>query len=486
MTSSDLPLVHCLDNDLSMVQMFDRLSTLPGCLWLDSAARGPELEPGGDHAGRYSFLCADPVDQIVAFVRDENPWPKLRRWCNGLPRYRVADLPPFQGGIAGLWGYEAASWLEPIERAAIDDLPTPAISVGLYDWVICHDRLRALSWILSWGFRRDDLSPCGQTARARLEQVQSWLRSPPSQPQMATGQDCSQPTQATCKPHPFHSTHWPDVRSNFSSLGFRRAIDIIIESIRDGDLFQANLSQRLLTPALTDSCSLAMRLREANPAPFAGYYNGGSFQIISSSPEGFLRLRNRVVQTRPIKGTAARTGDDSMDRKLAAELNDSEKERAENVMIVDLMRNDLSRVCEDDSVRVSKLCGIESYAHVQHLVSVVEGRLAHGLSAIDMLAACFPGGSVTGAPKIEAMKTIARLEPTVRGPYCGSLGYISCGGDAEFSVLIRTITATAGWWQIPVGGGITLRSNSAAEETETWIKAEGMLRAIRVEPTPQR
>jgi para-aminobenzoate synthetase component 1 len=210
----------------------------------------------------------------------------------------------------------------------------------------------------------------------------------------------------------------------------------------------------------------------------AGFYDGGRFQVLSSSHEGFLRVRRGWVETRPIKGTVARTGDETADRAAADRLRASEKDHAENVMIVDLMRNDLSRVCEDDSVVVDQLCVVERYAFVQHLVSVVTGRLRPGVNAIDLLAACFPGGSVTGAPKIEAMQTIARLEPTRRGPYCGSLGYVSTGGAAEFNILIRTLTATGGWLQIPVGGGITAQSDPVDEERETWVKAEGMLRAI--------
>ncbi len=252
----------------------------------------------------------------------------------------------------------------------------------------------------------------------------------------------------------------------------------IVESIQAGDCFQVNLSQKLVTPATSHPAGLMLRLRQENAAPFAGYYDGGDFQLISSSPEGFLRVRDRMVQTRPIKGTRKRTGDVTQDLRLAAELSASAKDRAENVMIVDLMRNDLSRVCDDETVRVLKLCGVEAYAHVQHLVSVVEGRLRSDLDSIDLLAACFPGGSITGAPKIEAMRSIASIEPTRRGAYCGSLGYISCGGDAEFNILIRTITVKDGWWQIPVGGGITRQSDALEEERETWVKAAGILKAI--------
>ncbi len=275
-----------------------------------------------------------------------------------------------------------------------------------------------------------------------------------------------------------HPTNVAGVRSNFTSAAFRSAISEIVESICQGDSFQVNLAQRLLIEASLSSPELYRRLRRHNPAPFGAYYNGNGFQVLSSSPEGFLQVRGDHVETRPIKGTVRRTGDSGTDSELAEQLLSSEKDRAENVMIVDLLRNDLSRVCTDESVQVRQLCGLERYQYVQHLVSVVEGTLAEHQSVVDLLRACFPGGSVTGAPKIEAMKTIARLEPNPRGPYCGSIGYISCGGNADLNILIRTITATGGYWQIPVGGGITARSDAASEEAETWAKAEGMLRAI--------
>ncbi len=480
-----LPFVLALPSEFSISDAFTKLHSIRGRVWFDSASRGPELEPGGDHAGRYSFLSADPVDRISAFPGDPTPWPQLSAWCDALPKSKIADLPPFQGGLAGLWGYEAGSWLEPVGHAQINDLPTPAISVGLYDWVICHDRLKGKSWLVSWGFNSLDFKPCAKKAKERASSVLDWLNQSTSTTLASDLLSDDSLSKREVADHstfglaPRFGTHWPGVWSNFSSADYQKAIRTIIESIRDGDSFQVNLSQRLLTKATCSSESLTLQLRQANPAPFAGYYDGGEFQVISSSPEGFLRLRNGVVQTRPIKGTAPRTGDDMVDDRLAMELGNSEKDRAENVMIVDLMRNDLSRVCEDESVRVNQLCGTERYAHVQHLVSVVEGRLRPGVSAIDMLAACFPGGSVTGAPKIEAMRAIASLEPNARGPYCGSLGYISCGGDAEFNILIRTITATRDLWQIPVGGGITLKSDPPSEERETWVKAEGMLRAIR-------
>ncbi len=268
------------------------------------------------------------------------------------------------------------------------------------------------------------------------------------------------------------------VTSNFSRQSYYAAVSDVVQRICDGDSFQVNLAQRLLRVADRSSADLYRRLRTENPAPLGAYYDGGDFQVLSSSPEGFLKVRGRHVQTRPIKGTVRRTGHDDINLKLAQKLIASEKDRAENVMIVDLMRNDLSRVCDDESVVVTQLCNVERYQFVQHLVSVVEGRLLPGLSVVDLLKACFPGGSVTGAPKIEAMRTIAELEKHPRGPYCGSMGYIGAGGNADFNILIRTITAAHGYWQVQVGGGITARSIPESEEYETWSKAEGMLRAM--------
>jgi para-aminobenzoate synthetase component 1 len=269
-----------------------------------------------------------------------------------------------------------------------------------------------------------------------------------------------------------------NLTSNFSADAYRRAIQQTIDYIHAGDVFQVNLSQRLLHAACSSSVDLYCRLRERNPSPFAGYLDGGYWQIASASPERFVRVDNGHVETRPIKGTRARAQRPEADLFAGDELRASDKDRAENIMIVDLLRNDLSRTCRPESVRVSQLCGLETYEYVQHLVSVVEATLRNDLTAIDVLRTAFPGGSVTGAPKIRAMEIIAELEPTVRGAYCGSLGYIGLDGRMDTSILIRTITAARGWWQLPVGGGIVAQSNPQEEYEETWHKAAGMLRAL--------
>lgn len=469
--SPDLPICRPLESGISLEQAFEQLASCPGCLWLDSASQGDSSEAGS--IGRFSFLTADPVDTIVASLGESDPWPLLDAWCRRLPGDCDPTLPPFQGGIAGLIGYESATWLEPVPTARDNDLPTAAISLGLYDWTIAVDHQTDRAWIISQGLGVDDPTQRLHVARERADAVEAFL----------AGDRSRLPTRQQNKSAQTGNSG-DELRSNFTSDEFRDGVAEIVRSICEGDSFQVNLAQRLLKQADLSSPELYRRLRATNPAPFSAYYAGGDFEVLSSSPEGFLRVRSGLVQTRPIKGTIRRTGDEQQDDRLAEQLARSEKDRAENVMIVDLMRNDLSRVCTDDSVTVQQLCEIERYQYVQHLVSVVEGRLRQGMTVADLLRACFPGGSVTGAPKIEAMRTIARLEPNPRGPYCGSIGYISCGGDADFNILIRTITAAHGYWQIPVGGGITARSEPAAEEAETWTKAEGMLRAIGIRVQP--
>lgn len=431
-------------------------------MWLDSAS--------SSSVGRYSFLTCDPIEQLAAFPGDANPWPTLQTWCKGLPMDHDPSLPPFQGGIAGLIGYEAAIWLDDVGHAAIDDLPTPAISVGLYDWTIAVDHQAGAAWIVAQGLASRSPGGRAESARRRIDEVLQWLQQPSATSNVSADASAPQANQ--------HPTDRAGVTSNFTRDGFCDAVADVVRRIRDGDSFQVNLAQRLLRRSDRPSPDLYLQLRRSNPAPMGAYYNGDDFQVCSSSPEGFLRVDGRCVQTRPIKGTVRRTGHDDIDLKLSQKLSASEKDWAENVMIVDLMRNDLSRVCEDDSVTVTQLCKIERYQFVQHLVSVVEGTLSADANVADLLMTCFPGGSVTGAPKIEAMRTIAELERHPRGPYCGSIGYIGCGGKADFNILIRTITAAHGYWQIPVGGGITARSVPATEEYETWSKAEGMLRAM--------
>ncbi len=449
------------------VDVFRRLASLPHCLFLDSALRDPWL-------GRYSFVAADPFQFLQAHAKQPDVWADVQRlWQQGTSARRD-DLPPFQGGVAGLFGYDLNRSLERIPSPQHNEFQIPDLVLGFYDVVVAFDHLASRAWIISQGLPETEPLARRERAVERMRQVGEMLRRPP-----APLSCCPHQPIERCELVP-QFANWDDPRltSNFSRAGFEQAIGRGIEYIRAGDIFQVNLAQRLLYPAQHGAVELYQRLRQRNPAPFSAFFDGGDFQVVSASPERFLAVRNRQVETRPIKGTRQRCRLPEADLFAASDLLTSEKDRAENVMIVDLLRNDLSRVCYPDSVYVSDLCRLETYQYVQHLVSVVQGELAPGRTAIDLIRAAFPGGSITGAPKVRAMEIIAELEPTARGAYCGSLGYLGFDGSLDLSILIRTITAARGWWQFPVGGGIVAQSDPAREYDETWHKAIGLVRAL--------
>jgi len=269
------------------------------------------------------------------------------------------------------------------------------------------------------------------------------------------------------------------LHSNFTRDGYLQAVARVIEYIHAGDLFQANLSQRLEVRLAEPPLALYRRLRRLNPAPFAAYFDCGGLIVASSSPERFLRVHEgRGVEARPIKGTRPRGVSPEHDAALGLALTESEKDRAENVMIVDLLRNDLSRVCRPGTVRVPELFALEHYATVHHLVSTVVGELAPEHDAVDLLRAAFPGGSITGAPKVRAMQIIAELEPTQRGVYCGSIGYLSVTGALDTSIVIRTYVVLGHAVYFQVGGGIVADSDPEQEYRETFHKARGLVAAI--------
>jgi para-aminobenzoate synthetase component 1 len=270
------------------------------------------------------------------------------------------------------------------------------------------------------------------------------------------------------------------IASNFTRGGYEAVVQQVVDYILAGDIFQANLSQRFLAdlPAELDGWSLYRRLRTRNPAPFAAYLRTGEVEIVSASPERFLKLADRRVETRPIKGTRPRGSTPEEDRRLGEELLASAKDRAENVMIVDLLRNDLSRVCRDHTVLTPEICALESFATVHHLVSTVTGELRPGLDPVDLLRATFPGGSITGAPKIRAMEIIAELEPTQRGPYCGAIGWLGGDGWMDTSITIRTYAIKDRRVAFQAGGGIVADSDPAAEYDETLDKARALIEAL--------
>jgi para-aminobenzoate synthetase component 1 len=471
------PVVVPLGTNLAPEEALLRLARRRHALFLDSALRDPAL-------GRYSFLAADPFDflSVPTISAPADGTDALALLAARLAPWRadtVPGLPPFQGGAAGLWAYDLNRSLEQVDRPAFDEFGTPALAVGLYDVVLAFDHRSGEAWIISQGFPEREPVARRRRASERAAEFQSWLAEPAAvvmpahSAARAIAADCLAPSFATAGP--------AGLVSNFSAAAYVAMVERAIEYIRAGDLFQVNLSQRLLFPARESAVALYLRLRRCNPAPFAAYFDLGEFQIASASPERFLKVVGDEVETRPIKGTRQRTRQPEADLFAGDELSQSEKDRAENVMIVDLMRNDLAKVCHADSVRVTQLCQLESYAFVQHLVSAVRGRLKPGRGALDLLRATFPGGSISGAPKVRAMQIIAELEPTARGPYCGALGYVGFDGSADTNLLIRTVTAGRGWWQAPVGGGIVAQSHPQREYEETWHKAAGLLKAFERE-----
>ena len=457
-----------------------RLQGLPYLLFLDSAATQ-------DTRSRYSFLTADPfelveatgrriswqgadgggemIGNVLEFVRE-----RLRPWA----RPAAPGLPPFQGGAAGYLGYDFAAVLERIPGHRYRDIAGPDVALGLYDWVLCWDHQAGRAWVISTGMPATGAAASARAGqrlelvRQRLNRAAGWARPP-----------VVEPTLPACPTTMIDGR----VASTFSREDYLGSVQRVVDYILAGDVFQVNLSQRLETPAPADLFALYTDLRRRNPAPFAAYLDFGARQILSASPERFLHYdpSTHVVETRPIKGTRPRGRPGTDDALLGEQLRESEKDRAENVMIVDLLRNDLSRVCEPGTVRVPGLLQLEVHPTVFHLVSTITGRLRPGLDAADLLCAAFPGGSITGAPKVRAMEIIAELEPTHRGPYCGSIGYWSVTGALDTSIVIRSYVASGGRLYFQVGGGIVADSDPEQEYRETLDKAAALITAASVE-----
>ena len=426
----------------------------------------------GDPRSRYAFIAADPF-KIMTSKADRvtvdgesiiaNPFEILREELARFPLKSTSELPPFQGGAVGYFGYELAQHLERIPLAPMDDMQFPDMAVGFFDVVMAFDTQEGRAWVLSCGYPEREPARRRARARSRADAFEALLASgeiPAGPPSMHPG--------------------ITEVRSNFTRVDYQAAVQRVIDYIFAGDIFQANLSQRFQAELAANDTPFALyrRLRADNPAPFAAYLDLGGVVVASSSPERFLKLQDGQVETRPIKGTRPRSPDPGLDRALAEELCASEKDRAENVMIVDLLRNDISRVCLDDSVQVPRLCALESFATVHHLVSTIEGRLRPDATAVDLLEACFPGGSITGAPKIRAMEIIAELEPTLRGPYCGNIGYLGFDGAMDSNIAIRTFAIKGSQVTFQAGGGIVADSDPAAEYQETLDKAQALLKAL--------
>jgi para-aminobenzoate synthetase component 1 len=479
-----LPLVKEVSGAPEPEDLFTCLEAEPWVLWLDTSLPGQEW-------GRFSFLAVDPF-RVLRGRAGRSEWigPRGVRSASGDPltelqgalaRHRLPPregLPPFCGGAGGMFGYELAADLEAIPAAACRDLRIPDVEIGLYDLVVGWDRTEGRCWIASTG-APDRSAVAKDRAARRLRQAEDWLEGgpPPAANRVPGGSGLIFEITPPPATHPVPGS--PGFRSTFSPAGYRGAVQRAIEWIRAGDIYQVNLSQRFETRSEECPTRLYRRLREASPAPFGAFFAGDGFSILSTSPERFLQVTaSGRAQTRPIKGTRARSEDPLEDRRLAVELEASVKDRAENLMIVDLLRNDLSRVCQPDSVRAVDLFRVESYRTVHHLVSTVEGRLDEGRLAEDLFTAAFPCGSVTGAPKIRAMEIISELEPVARGPYCGALGYMGFGADMDTSVSIRIAVATEGRIVFHAGGAVVADSDPDAEYLETLDKARAIVSAV--------
>jgi para-aminobenzoate synthetase component 1 len=474
-----LPLVSELVDPPTPVEACVRFLDLPYPLLLESAVVSEE-------SGRYSYLAADPFLILLSKGGElewrsavgrrtgrGDPFEALERLLGEHAQEPLDDLPPFQGGAAGYLAYDLCHHLERLPSPPFDDLHLPDLCLALYDWTIAWDHLLGRAWLFSTGLPGRGGAGSAR-ARARAESTRARLLGPsPPRPQPLAGR-----LPARSAPETHAVPGLPGIRSTFSREAYLRAVERVREYIGAGDIFQANLSQRLEAAVDEHPFDLYERLRSRNAAPFAGYFDFGEASAVSASPERFLSLLGGRVLTEPIKGTSPRGLTPRHDSALGFALFESEKNRAENVMIVDLLRNDLSKVCEDKTVEVPELCRIERYATVHHLVSKVVGRLRPGLGPVDLLRATWPGGSITGAPKVRAMEIIAELEPTRRNLYTGSLGYFSFGGASETSIAIRTFVVRNRRAYFQAGGGIVFDSDPEGEYEETLDKARGMAAAL--------
>jgi para-aminobenzoate synthetase component I len=465
------PLIREVTSLHTPESLVERVRGEPGIVLLRSALVDSQ------HA-RYSFVTARPFLTFRSggsrcelnaadrrHIQFGNPWHALDALMSRYELLDEVDLPfPF-GGCFGYWGYDLKNFVEAkLPRRALNDMELPDCHVGFYDSLVVFDHRLGKTWIVSTGLGVD-----GSRSENRADQqLAFWQHALESKP--AEGAHRASPI--------LH--HASRVTSNFSPAAFIAAVEHAQRYIRAGDIYQVNLAQRLSASCSLSGWEIFERLAEVSPAPFSAYLDCGDFQIASSSPEMFLRLSGPHIQTRPIKGTRPRSADPTRDAQLTYELQTSPKEMAELVMITDLLRNDLGKVCEYGSVQVPELVRLERYPQVQHLVSTVEGRLRPDATHFAAFASCFPGGSITGAPKIRAMEIIDELEPVTRGPYTGALGYLGFNRESQLSILIRTAISKERMACFHVGAGIVADSVPSAEYEETLAKAGGFLAALEL------
>ncbi|MBI5396354.1 MAG: aminodeoxychorismate synthase component I [Verrucomicrobia bacterium] len=461
--------------------------------------------------GRRSIVACDPVvvfeargDTVgikggtIHFEAPGNPFTALRDLARrfrsaGIPAgsdgemkgTTPAGMPALRGAFIGYFGYGLRQFVERVPARIEDDTGAADAWFGVYDRLLVFDHERNEATIVSTGVNEFG-QPDARRARQRADELIQLLSVPailPAAGLPAGGGGTDLEVRSTSGRAPNRRTDFQvrlpaSLNSNFTRDDYERTVERAREYIAAGDVYQINLSQRFECETKAEPAMLYHALRSANAAPFAAFLDCGDVQVLSSSPERFVQFDGRHVQTRPIKGTRPRIGDAAADERAARELMASVKDRAELLMIIDLERNDLGRVCDYGSVRVPELMTMESYATVFHLVSTVEGRLAESVETVDAVRALFPGGSITGAPKIRAMEIIDELEPSARGVYTGAIGWLGFNGDADLNIAIRTLVHRDGRVWFHAGGGIVADSVPSLEYEETLHKARGMMRAL--------
>ncbi len=418
------------------------VADLPWAVWLDS---------GG--MARYDILTAAPQRTLVLDRETacNDPFASVRKQL-GEQVAPIANV-PFAGGALGYWSYDLAQRMSALPRAEVDAKLPPDMAIGIYDWALVQDH---------------------QQHTARLVSHQRYAETADLLPRILQRLTSSRTiSDGTFRVH-------GKITSNFTPDRYASAFAAVKNYLQAGDCYQINLAQRFSASATGDALSAYLKLRSLSPAPYSAFLNLPQVQILCASPERFLRVQSGKVETRPIKGTRPRSSDAQQDIRLADELRNHPKDRAENLMIVDLLRSDLGKSCVPGSVRVPKLFEVESFANVHHLVSTVEGKLAYGRDALHVLRDCFPGGSVTGAPKLRAMQIIDELEPNCRGIYCGAIGYVGFDGNMDSNIVIRTMVYFDSEIHCWAGGGIVADSDMAAEFQETMDKASAMLELLRI------
>ncbi len=435
-----------------------------------------ESVEGGEHVGRYSFLGKDPflilrarggetlLDRAGVTTRADKPFiDTLRELMNRFQSPFVPGLPRFTGGAVGYLGYDTAGWFEPAVASDPGDDTVDSAGFMLFDTVLAFDHvLHRILLIANARISGDDeLRSLYQFACAKIDFLERELERALSLARPVSAEPLA-------------------LESSFTQPAFEGIVRQAKEHIAAGDIYQVVLSQRFSAAIGVDPFTVYRALRHVNPSPYMFFVRMGGRSIVGSSPEMLLRVEGRHAVTHPIAGTRPRGRTSDEDQRLAEELKRNEKERAEHVMLVDLGRNDLGRVCQYGSVRVPTFMALERYSHVMHLVSVVEGQLADDCDRLDALVACFPAGTVSGAPKVRAMQIISELETTPRGIYAGAIGYLDFAGNLDFCIAIRTIVLEAGRASLQAGAGIVADSNPTSEFEETRDKARAMVRALEL------